>query len=252
MREETKLSFEKQNHFTVKIADCVIRINAPSPRTYIQCRDYIVQEDPDIIINISEEDALYEIKEGQSLYKSINENYVETLAAFRKIADELSSRGIILMHGAAIAIGNEAYLFSASSGVGKTTHIKKWIEHVNDSYVLNGDKPFIKTVGTEALIYGTPWCGKERMGKNAKAALKAIVFMERSEDNSIEEISFVDAYPYLLQHIYQPQDVLQMKAVLKNLSELNGKIKVFKFYFNNFKEDCFSTAFNALVDVKTD
>ena len=56
------------------------------------------------------------------------------------------------MHGAVVAIDNKAYMFTANSGVGKTTRAKLWLNEYPDSIIVNGDKPLIKI--TENIIIG--------------------------------------------------------------------------------------------------
>lgn len=58
-------------------------------------------------------------------------------------------------------INNSAILFTAPSGTGKSTHTRMWQECFGERVtVINDDKPLIKINDSEAVIYGTPWCGK--------------------------------------------------------------------------------------------
>ena len=152
------------------------------------------------------------------------------------------------MHGAVIAYNNAAYMFTASSGTGKTTHIRKWLNNLPGAYVVNGDKPLIKITNAGAIACGTPWCGKEKFGKNCMVPMRAIVLMERGEDNIIQEISFGQAFTGLLQQTYMPKDVEKMKKTLALLSMLQGRVKFYRFLFNNKKDDSFEVAYNTIVD----
>ncbi len=50
-----------------------------------------------------------------------------------------------MLHASAIVVGNSAYLFSASSGTGKSTHTKLWQECFGDkAVIINDDKPVIR------------------------------------------------------------------------------------------------------------
>lgn len=99
----------------------------------------------------------------------------------------------------------------------------------------------------EAFACGTPWCGKEQMETNCMVPLKAIVLMERGDDNSIREISFGDAFAFLLQQTYQPDEPEAMRKTLKLFAQLKDRVKFYRFVFNNMKEDCFNVAYNALM-----
>lgn len=170
---------------------------------------------------------------------------IESILLLRKIADRLVDFDTILMHGAVIAVDGEAYLFTAPSGTGKTTHIRRWLENMPDAYVVNGDKPLI-VVGDTPMACGTPWCGKERMGTNAIVPLKAIVMMKRSEDNSMRPMSFIEAFPRLMEQTHRPADTDKMRKTVRLLSELSKHVALWQFEFNNFKDDTFEVAYHAL------
>ena len=56
------------------------------------------------------------------------------------------------MHGAVIRYKGKAYLFTAPSGTGKTTHIRQWLKKAEGTFVVNGDKPLIKVENTLAAL----------------------------------------------------------------------------------------------------
>ena len=234
-------------HFTISLAGLNIKVNTLSPGTYGYCINYISDLNPDIDVEITESDVLREIKDGRFKPDEANKQYLETIAVYRKIVENVIDYNIILMHGAVICVDNNAIMFSAPSGSGKTTHIKKWIQNAEDAYVINGDKPLIKITEREAIACGTPWCGKERMGTNTMVPLKSIVFMERSKINKIERITFAQAYPLLLQQLFYHDSSEKMHKSLNLVAKLDTMIEFYKFYFNNFKEDCFDIAYNALI-----
>lgn len=172
---------------------------------------------------------------------------IEILVVHRLICDAALDFGLFMMHGAAIAVNNGAYLFIAKSGTGKTTHIRLWLKNLPDAFAVNGDKPLIKVTDSEVLACGTPWSGKERMNTNTMVPLRAIILMERSEDNSMEQVSFSQAFPMLLQQTYRPADADKMRKTLSLLSQLQGRVEFYRFRFNNMKDDAFDIAYRALV-----
>ncbi len=174
---------------------------------------------------------------------------VKTPNILIKMAEILLPYDILLMHGAVIAFNEQAYMFSATSGTGKTTHILKWLKHCPDAIVVNGDKPFIKFPedGSQPLACGSPWAGKENLYTNTVVPLKSIILMERAEENHIEQISFAEAFIFLLQQVYRPEDEDKMRKTLRLMQRLNGPVSFWRFHCNNFKPDCFDVAYNALV-----
>ena len=78
--------------------------------------------------------------------------------------------------------------------------------------------------------------------------LKAIVLMERGEDNRIEEISFEKALGGLLRQTYMPGDAEKLKKTLSLVSLLKGKVRFYKYIFNNMKNDAFEVSFSAITE----
>ena len=167
---------------------------------------------------------------------------------FDNLFMSLIDHDTLLMHCATIAIQDSAYAFCAPSGTGKTTHILKWLEHLSNTVVVNGDKPFLKFTDSDTVYAcGSPWAGKENMYTNTVVPLKSIILMERAENNCIEQISFSKAFPFLLQQVYRPDDEDKMRKTLRLMQRLNGRVSFWHFRCNNFKDDCFEIAYNALV-----
>ena len=243
-------SKKDERHFCVSLAGHTIEINALYSEVFFMCKGYICDDEPEICINICEEDILHERMETSKTEIPSSNSYLETLAVYRKISTALLDHDIFLMHGAVVASGKNAFMFTAQSGTGKTTHVLKWLDQLDDAYMVNGDKPLIRTDLNEIMACGTPWCGKEKMGSNRMVPLKAIVIMERSEENQIHEISFGEAFAFLLQQTYQPEGIENMKKTLQLLSRMKGKVRLYKFFFNNMKKDAFDVSYNALIGGK--
>lgn len=64
------------------------------------------------------------------------------------------------MHGTVVDHNGQAYMFTAPSGTGKTTHAKLWLDNLPDAFIVNGDKPFIIAGDEQPKACGTPWAGK--------------------------------------------------------------------------------------------
>ncbi|MBR6848766.1 MAG: hypothetical protein IKM88_00825, partial [Lachnospiraceae bacterium] len=138
------------------------------------CRDYTLSDtdDCDMEIRITQEDIVYErqkseqedIAEGIPI-RQFSEEYLETLAVYRKIAEQMPFYDTFLFHGSAIAVDGTGYLFTAKSGTGKSTHTRLWRELLGQrATMINDDKPLIRVnVDGNAVIYGTPWDGKHRL-----------------------------------------------------------------------------------------
>lgn len=238
--------------FNILIANHVVGIETLHFRPFAFCRDFITDRKPEMTIQIKQNDIDEERARYEKVYGecSLWDGALEVLALHRVLSERLIEFGVILIHGAAIGCNNESYLFTAASGTGKTTHILKWLEYCQNSFIVNGDKPFIliNEDGRKPLVCGSPWAGKEHYYTNTMIPLKAIVIMERSEENHIKQISFAEAIPSLIQQIYRPVDEKKMRKTLKLLQRLSPSVSFWRFRCNNFKEDCFRVAYNALTD----
>lgn len=237
--------------FDIEIAGCVIHAETIHTRPEAICRDFIVTDKiADIDIRITETDIDVDRKEYEACFDICDpwEGFLEVSTLCRLLTNRFIDYDTILLHGAAIAINQKSFVFSAPSGTGKTTHMLQWIRNLSKTIVINGDKPFLKFCEDGSILTcGSPWAGKEMIYTNTMVPLKSIILMERAENNHIEQISFAEAFPTLLQQTYRPEDADKMCKTLRLMQRLPQTVTFWRFQCNNFKEDCFDVAYNALV-----
>lgn len=237
---------KEEQHFRISVAGHCIGIDSLYAEVYRLCAGYLCDCEPEIQIRISTEDIVREREEAADEKNIYKNSYLETLSVYRKISEALLDYDTFLMHGAVVAKGQDAYMFTAKSGTGKTTHIRKWLENLEDAYVVNGDKPLIHVTEQEAIACGTPWCGKENLATNCMLPLRAIVFMERGDKNEMKEMSFSEAFPFFLQQTYHPDDGEKMKKTLKLIYRTMGKVKFYRYIFDNMQKDAFDVSYGTL------
>ena len=142
----------------------------------------------------------------------------------RKICAKLLERETLLFHGSAIAVDGVAYLFTAKSGTGKSTHTALWRQVFKDRAVMiNDDKPLLKLTSDGVLVCGTPWNGKHGLGCNKMVPLKAICILERAEQNTIHPVDAVEALPMLLQQSFRtgtPNGTVLLFDILDKLTKM--------------------------------
>ena len=219
---------------TYKFADKAVLISTQYPDTHRYCQDYRVDTEAEIIVETDETDIDREIErspEGEG--HSFSRGYLETLAVYRRIAEKMVEYDTFLFHGSAVAVEGEAYLFTASSGTGKSTHTRLWRQLLGDRAVMvNDDKPLIRADGSTVTVFGTPYNGKHRLGCDMSANLKAVCILERSKENHIEEIDAAQAYPMLIQQTYRPDDAEKMRKTLSLIDQLAGKTALYRLGCN--------------------
>lgn len=224
--------------FKVCLASKNILINSLFDEVYFLCRDYLTDSAYDFSIAITPEDIEFErikiIQESETEGippVEYSDPYLETLAVYRKIATKMLNYDTMLMHGAVVAVDDKAWLFTAPSGTGKTTHINLWLDNIPGSFVVNGDKPLIQ-VGEEIVVFGTPWAGKEGMHRNTGIRLCGIVFLERAKTNSIDKVAFSQVLPELIQQSFRPVDKKDLERTLGLISKLGKRIPLYKLKCN--------------------
>lgn len=212
--------------FIVGLADKYIEINSVYDELKAFFKDYIVTDvTPDFSVSLSQEDILAE-QEATS-ESQFSPTYLETLALLRKLAEILPSHSRILMHGASISYNERAYLFTAPSGTGKSTHIRLWKKYLGDDVkIVNGDKPFI-SLENQPMIYGSPWAGKENWHRNCKMPLKGICFVQRGTMNLIRRIEPSDCLSLLFKQVYLPADTLAAGLTLELVDMLIKKVPLY-------------------------
>lgn len=221
--------------FNIKLADVVIRIEPMFDYVREYCREYITTEQAAFAVRTETADIAFERersarsaeREGRKDYPAFDA-YLETLAVYRQIAEQLCMRDILLFHGSAIAVDGIGYLFTAKSGTGKSTHTRLWRELFGSRAVMvNDDKPLLKITESGVTVYGTPWNGKHRISTNIAVPLKAVCVLDRSEENHIEEMKAAQAYQMLLQQSYRP---LVKESVVRSLQLIDVMKKNIRFY----------------------
>ncbi len=197
------------------------------------CQPYLCQgQKPDLRVISSQAGIEYEKKRKEGGDSEVSEAYLETLAVYRSIAEQMPSHSAFLMHGSAVAVGQEAYLFAAASGVGKTTRTTRWLDQIPGSYVVNGDKPLLKVTPDRVWVCGTPWSGKERLHTNTCVPLKAILLLERDGESSLRKIPFSEAFVPLLRQTYRTEDPGEMAKTLSLLKELESRVDCYSYHTN--------------------
>ena len=218
-----------------------VRVEALFQSTERYCKDYITDaSEADISVSITEDDILSERKkaaeerelEGLEPYE-YPDAYLETLALYRKIAEELVEYNVVLFHGSTLSLDGAGYAFTAKSGTGKSTHTRLWREVFGDRVrMINDDKPLLKIDDGGVTVYGTPWRGKHGIGENASAPLRSICLIERSADNRIKLLSRTDAMMCILPQIYRIKSPQKMKKILALADKLVSKVSVYRLGCN--------------------
>jgi len=220
-----------------RIADLNVSMTTQYDRTYNQADKYATddaeweygEEDADIYI---EESYLKKKQEGS--FRGTPLEQIEYMCTGSVFYRYLMGHDGVLLHSSAVVVDGYAYLFSANSGTGKSTHTGLWKEYFGDrAFIINDDKPAVRKVDGEWYVYGTPWSGKTDLNVNTRAKLGAIVFLERSENNWIEEMTPADAVSRFIGQTTRKLNKLEnMERLLTNIDTLLTEVPLYKMGCN--------------------
>lgn len=227
--------------FTIRLADLPIGMTVQYPQTAEKYRSYFTEQSPIFsVVNTSQviarERSLVSqlaAMDARSFGHLSAEESLDDQAAYHQVAECLPEFDAMLIHGSAIALDGQAYLFMAPSGTGKSTHARLWREHFGSRAVMvNDDKPMLRFREDGIWICGTPWQGKHDLGSNITVPLRAACVLTRSPNNHVEPLSPAEAFPALLRQSYRFEQAVHAEQMLRLNERLMGSVPLFRLGCN--------------------
>ena len=136
------------------------------------------------------------------------------------------------LHSSAVLLDGKAYLFSANSGTGKSTHTEKWCRLFGARY-LNDDKPALRLIDGVWMAFGTPWSGKHDLSSPEGAPIGGIVLLKRGEENVMRPVSPADAVPYVMSQSLWRLSKEQMQSQLMLIDKLMRSVPIWELTCRN-------------------
>ena len=226
--------------FMIHIAGRTVAVRAMFDSTKEYCRDYLCDGEADFTVQTDMGDIAFEREksaredalEGISP-REYTDSYLETIAVQRKIVEGLFEYDALLFHGSVVAVDGEAYLFTAKSGTGKSTHTRLWREVFGDRAVMvNDDKPILRFDDGGVQACGTPWNGKHHLGENICCPLKAVCVLERGEANRIRKITPREALLMLMQQSNRPRNPKLMPKYMELIDAMTRRVEFYRLECN--------------------
>ena len=199
-----------------KIADVVIDGEFLYKYTAKLCENYLYNGDEKTELVIKTVQADIDAEKKLEGAEEFPDAYLESLAVFRKLCVYvLSEKQGLVFHCSALAVDGKAYLFTAPSGTGKSTHARLWREVYKDKVVMvNDDKP--------------------------------ICHLVRGAENSIKAVSAGEMLGVMLNQTLRPDSVTEIDKMLGLIDGLLRKVRLYKLKCN-MSEDAARTAYKVLV-----
>lgn len=201
-----------------------VRIRSLYSLVHEKCADYRAEGAPAFTVETGAEEIAAERARADG--RGYGEDYLETLAVCRKIAETMPAYDAFLFHGSAVAADGRGVIFTAPSGTGKSTHARLWREMLGArAKMINDDKPLIRVEASgQAAVFGTPWDGKHHLSANISAPLEAVCLLERGPENRIREIGKGEALPALLVQTYRPREAEAVRRTLRMLERMQVRL----------------------------
>lgn len=211
----------------VKIADIITELNPKYVDTIELIKPFLYdgKSVAEFQLTVADDyiEALFQRANGKSTRAQL-ENFAFSNAFNRKVI----AYDAMLVHSSALVYNNGAYLFSGNSGVGKTTHTKLWLKAFGDKvHIMNDDKPVVRLYNDHAMAFGTPFDGGSGIALNESFPLKAIIFVERGEENSVR----IPESKEIIQKLYfQTARMVNRETAEKMLLNFEKLLTLSKFY----------------------
>ena len=219
-----------------KIADLIVEYETKYDQLKKRSEKYKIETDKptDIQIIVKEEYVLHDLEKYADATRKMAEIVITGRLFYQKLLDFQGC----LLHASCVVIDDKAYLFSADSGTGKSTHTGLWLQHLADKnpYILNDDKPAIRVFDDGVYAYGTPFSGKHDISENKKVKVQGICFLEQSKINFIQKLEPSEAIKLFLEQTMNYLKKEDMEKLLDVLEVVIKNIPIYKLYCDISKE----------------
>lgn len=136
----------------------------------------------------------------------------------------------IILHSSAVIHEGKAILFTAPSGIGKSTQASLWESYLG-AEVINGDKVIVSADGDKPIAYGGPIAGTSHIFRDLQAPIGAIVYLRQGKNN---ELTFLDqrhAFMALYSQTVKSRDDREFnQALLPLIASIVEKVPVIDYF----------------------
>ncbi len=147
-------------------------------------------------------------------------NYSMKLCDMLGLESLLLPFGGMILHCAFIRWQGRGILFSADSGVGKSTQADLWMKY-QGAEILNGDRAGLRRLVGVWTACGLPYAGSSRVYRNESAPVRAIFMLEQAKENEALPLTPAQAlrrlYPQTTIHSWDGDFVRRALPLLEQL-----------------------------------
>ena len=143
-------------------------------------------------------------------------------------AEHLIAReGGFVFHSSYIQVGEQAILFTAPSGTGKSTQAELW-RSLRGAEIINGDRSAVRCTDEGCFACGIPFAGSSQVCKNVTLPLAAVVYLSQAPQTSIRKLRGAEAFRRLWEGIsVNTWDKEDVSAVMDTVSRLLETVPIY-------------------------
>ena len=212
------------------IADIIVDFDVQYPRLKRQIEDYKYDGDRKTNVKIRFEEQFF--KDRLIDFPHLDCDTIEYMFLGAEYYTALVHFNGMMLHSSCVVYDDKAYLFSAPSGTGKSTHTQLWLKRFPGSYILNDDKPAIRITENGIYAYGTPFSGKTDLNVNTGVPIGGICVIERGETNKIETLPTDEALFSIMNQTVRPSKEDEMDKMLDTLDKVVSNVPVYRLSCN--------------------
>jgi len=143
--------------------------------------------------------------------------------------------GGVLVHAAGWHMNDSGWMFAGKSGAGKSTISNLIVEQTGATF-LSDDRIVVRKIGSDFLMYGTPWPGDAGYAVNKSVPLKGLFFLSKGAQNDIKRLTISDAIARLMPVVSIPwYDRGKVALMMGFCDALMGCIPMYELTFKQDK-----------------
>ena len=223
--------------FKIKIADVVFEVSSNYPSTRSFYYDFLCDQPADHRIIIGTNETMELNNEAphldlerceRGILKSSLDEILVNYNTFPILASAISYRGF-------------AYVFSALSGVGKSTHSRSWKHTFGDEVIIiNDDRPYLKVNENGVWTYSHPQSGIHNLYTNTFSQVKAIGKIVRDSTNYVVPADGASFFPFLFQQTFTMNKPLLTSKIIFLLKQVIQRVELYEIHCNEDTDAAFS------------
>ncbi len=137
---------------------------------------------------------------------------------------------VITLHGVLMEYMGRGFIFSAPSGIGKSTHARLWRDR-KQALILNGDRASCCLEDDRWIGFSLPWSGTSGEQINRSVPLSAFITLSQSEENRVERLEDLDAFEAVMPSLLYPHWNRELtEKALDFIDDFLQRIPVYHLY----------------------